>query len=146
MDFNKFKSHKEVKTVIRKHREKAPGIILGAFFDKSKTDYPFYVKKDGIEYPIVLKHEDLVKVKYVFSSIDNDAHSLWTLIEFKDAWDTTNLDITFKYWKPIRPSMKIRGELKDGYFYINYDWLNKHIEDNLDKYKNKNATKKNQTL
>lgn len=142
MDFGRFSTPKKAKSPIRKHYEKAVGITLTAFFDSDRYENGFYVKKDDKEYEVLLRPEDLPKYHNLFSTPENDAHKKWCIKRTNGIEGVSDLDITFKYWKPIKPTLKIKGVIKDDKFILNVRVINERVDSEYKRYVAQDARKK----
>lgn len=142
MDFSRFKSVKPARNIVRNNIRKAEGILLSAFFDKSKYEHGFYVKKDEEEYEVELLKEDLAKYNNLFSTPDNTQYKKWSIHKTNGNISLNDLDITFKYWSIIKPTLKIRGIIKGNKFILNHAWVNDKIDEEYNRFVAQDARKK----
>ncbi len=58
------------------------------------------------------------KVKYIYSTPNNNKHLVWTRINKSININIEHLDIICKYWATIKPNMKVKGIINNNNFII----------------------------
>lgn len=97
--------------------------------------------KKGKLIPINIRDTDLQEVDVIYSLPDNDQHTMWT--PQRHSRTSTRLEISNKYWAPIRTGMTLHGAIAiTGKSFI-IDWKRQNITnlDELDAYLTKSRKK-----
>ena len=81
--------------------------------------------KKGKMFPINIRDTDLQEVDVIYSLPDNDQHTAWT--PKKHSRQGTRLEISNKYWAPIRHNMLIHGALATTGVTFIIDWKRQNI-------------------
>lgn len=106
----------------------------------------FWAKLYGEEFkviPIKITVEDFIKSTYIYSHIDNDEYESWTIKIRGEIYSMP--EISMKYWSIIKPHQRIAGNIIDGEYILDIDYVNHINEANYNRLlnKKKNATSKN---